>query len=115
MDTAATRPVVTPTLTGSALRLRDEVAAGLVFFFGGDSCAIEPDDIDYDLIVVSARFSGVDRRNRENGLRELWYATGGEGPLDLICVTPRELEQAQRRATLIADVLPHAVDLLVPI
>ena len=49
---------------------------------------------------------------REIGLRDIFYAVGGNAPLDLICLTPQELEQARQRITLISAVLPEAVDLL---
>jgi hypothetical protein len=114
MDPATARRVITPALTRFAMRLQEAMAAEHVFLFGGGSCALEPGDVDYDLIIVSSRFAGIDRRKREIGLRELWYEAGGEDPLDLICVTPEEFERARNRITLVAAVLPEAIDLLSP-
>ena len=46
------------------------------------------------------------------GLRDLFYEVGGNAPLDLICLTPEEFERAKTSATLVAAVLPEAIDLL---
>ena len=40
------------------------------------------------------------------------WDVGGDAPLDLICLTPDEFESAKRRITLVAEVLPEAIDLL---
>lgn len=42
----------------------------------------------------------------------LWKRAGGYGPIDLICLTPDELETARHGITLVAEVLPEAVELL---
>jgi Nucleotidyltransferase domain len=69
-------------------------------------------DSDYDLIIVSPRFADVEPPRRAIGLRQRWYAVGGEGAMDLVCITPDEFELARHRISLIAAVLPEARDLL---
>ncbi|MGH2460086.1 MAG: hypothetical protein ACRDIY_14620, partial [Chloroflexota bacterium] len=66
----------------------------------------------YDLIIVAPSFAGVHRLDRGPGLRDLFYEVGGHAPMDLICLTPEEFEQARHRITLVAEVLPEAIDLL---
>ncbi|MGH2411350.1 MAG: HEPN domain-containing protein [Chloroflexota bacterium] len=72
----------------------------------------DPANSDYDLIIVSPQFSGIEPMRRANGLRQIWYRVGGHGPMDLICLTPREFADAAARISLIAAVLPEAIDLL---
>lgn len=69
-------------------------------------------DSDYDIIIVSTQFADVEIARRATGLRELWYRSGGDGPMDLICLTPEEFALARQRITLVAAVLPEALDLL---
>ena len=45
-------------------------------------------------------------------MRDLFYEVGGHAPMDLICLTPEEFDEASRHITLVAAVLPEAVDLL---
>lgn len=45
-------------------------------------------------------------------MHDLFYDVGGNAPMDLICLTPEEFEQASKRITLVREVLPEAIDLL---
>lgn len=92
--------------------LGDQFGATRVYLFGSRARGQERADSDYDLIVVSPQFAQVSPVNRSLGIRELWRAVGGYGPIDLICLTPDELESARHRITLVAAVLPEAIDLL---
>lgn len=71
-------------------------------------------DVDRDvyLIVVSPSFERASEFERSIGLRDLYYAEGGNAPLDLICLTPDEFDQARQTISLISAVLPEAIDLL---
>ena len=101
-----------PALLRFAERLHDELGAERVLRFGSYARGTAYSDSDYDLIVVSRRFGSVPRHKRPIGLRRLFYEVGGKAPMDLICVTPEEFEQAQQRIGLISSVLPEAIDLL---
>lgn len=108
----ATQPAIEPALTRFAARLRDEFAAERVLLFGSHARSQAQPDSDYDLIIVSPHFVGVEPARRAIGLRQMWYEAGGEGPMDLICLTPDEFVLARGRITLVAAVLPEAIDLL---
>lgn len=108
----ATQSTVAPELTRFAGRLRDRVGAERVLLFGSRARGQARTDSDYDIIVVSAQFADVEIARRATGLRELWYRSGGDGPMDLICRTPEEFALARQRITLVAAVLPEALDLL---
>lgn len=112
MGTDRTGVVVEPSLRRFAHRLRATLGAERVLLFGSRARAEERPDSDYDVIVVASAFVDIEPPRRAIGLRKLWYAAGGEGSMDLICVTPQEFEDARQRITLIAAVLPEAVDLL---
>ena len=108
----ATEPALEPPLTAFAERLREKIGARQVLIFGSRARGQTSRDSDYDLIVVSPRFATIEPLRRAIGLRQLWYEVGGEGPMDLICLTPEEFAAAQRRITLVAAVLPEAIELL---
>jgi predicted nucleotidyltransferase len=101
-----------PALRRFAMRLYDEFGVGRVLLFGSHARDGAAPDSDYDLILVSNHFRGVPRAKRQIGLRRRFYDVGGHAPMDLICLTPEEFEEAARRDTLIAAVLPHSIDLL---
>lgn len=92
--------------------LRDRIGAERVLLFGSRTRGGERADSDYDLIIVSPRFAGVTAVQRATGLRQLWYQVGGDGPMDLICLTPDEFDRARQQITLVAAALPEAIDLL---
>lgn len=83
-----------------------------MLLFGSHARGHARPDSDYDVIIVSPEFAGVRRRDRGLGLRDLFYEVGDHAPLDLICLTPEEFEQARHKITLVAAVLPEAIDLL---
>lgn len=92
--------------------LREEIGAERVLLFGSRARGDEQGDSDYDLIVVSPRFVGVHLLRRAMGLRAIWVLAGGYGPMDLLCLTPDEFEEERHRISLVAAVLPEAIDLL---
>jgi uncharacterized protein len=97
-----------------ASTLRKTVSAEHVLLFGSRAKGTWDGESDYDFIIVSPRFEGQSRRERPVELYRHWYEAGGDAPIDLFCVTPEEFEEARNRITLIAAVLPEAIDLLAP-
>ena len=112
MARSRTRPKIAPVLIRFAEELRDQIGAQRVLLFGSQARGVARPDSDYDLIIVSNTFQGVRRRDRGLGLRDIFYAVGGQAPMDLMCLTPEEFEEARHRITLVAAVLPEAIDLL---
>jgi predicted nucleotidyltransferase len=103
---------IDPAVIRFAQRLSDEKGASHVLLFGSRARAVHDDDSDYDIIIVSEQFEGVDRFKREHGLKSMFYEEGGFAPMDLFCLTPDEFENAQNHITMIAQVVPDAIDLL---
>jgi len=95
-----------------ARRLQDGLGVERVLLFGDHLTGAATEDSEYSLILVGDRFAGQALPDRPIGLHEHFYAVGGNAPLDLICLTPEEFDNAKRRITLVADVLPEAIDLL---
>jgi predicted nucleotidyltransferase len=95
-----------------ASNLQREIGAERVLLFGSRARDQAHADSDYDLIIVSRRFADQSRRERPVALYRRWYEAGGDGPVDFICLTPEEFDDARTRISLIAAVLPEAVDLL---
>lgn len=112
MDRATIHVDIEPALLTFATMLRERVGARRVLLFGSHARGRASPDSDYDLIVVARDFAGIAPASRAVGLRQFWYQAGGEGPLDLICLTPEEFARAHDRITLVATVLPESIDLL---
>lgn len=112
MDSQRDRTVATPALQRFAQRLRSAWQAEHVFLFGSRARGNAAADSDYDIIIVSPQFAGIERRSRQSGIKQVFWDEGGDGPMDLICLTPEEFEQARHRVSLVAAVLPEAIDLL---
>jgi predicted nucleotidyltransferase len=95
-----------------AERLRDELGAESVLLFGSHARGNAAPDSDYDIIVVSKHFGPIPHLKRGIGLRDRFYEVGGNAPMDIICLTPEEFDQARQSITLVAAVLPESIDLL---
>lgn len=114
MDRQSIVSGLTPPLIRFAERLRDELGAERVLLFGSHARGTAYYDSDYDLIIVASHFRSIPALKRQVGLREMFYEAGGHAPMDLICLTPEEFDSARSRVTLVAAVLPEAIDLLAP-
>lgn len=112
MDRTATQPAIEPALIRFAERLHQRIGAQRVLLFGSHARGQAHAQSDYDIIVVSPQFADIEPLCRGMGLRQLWYEAGGDGPMDLICLTPEEFALARERITLVAAVLPEALELL---
>lgn len=112
MGKRRTDVMLDPTLLRFAERLRADIGAERVLLFGSHARGQAYAGSDYDLIIVAPSFAGIDRLQRGMGLRQTFYEVGGFAPMDLICLTPEEFEAARGRITLVAAVMPEAVDLL---
>jgi predicted nucleotidyltransferase len=95
-----------------ALALHDSLEAGRVLLFGSRARGDNQGDSDFDFIIISPRFEGMHLLRRASGIHEIWWYAGGQGAMDLICLTPQEFEEARHRISLVAAVLPEAIDLL---
>lgn len=114
MARSSTQTTIDPALIIFAKRLYDQLGAQRILLFGSHARGSAGAHSDYDVIIVAEYFSGIERRRRAVGLRQLWYQSGGDAPMDLICLTPAEFAQAQTQITMVAEALPEAVDLLPP-
>jgi predicted nucleotidyltransferase len=112
MASTRTRRKLPPILIKFAEGLHDQIGAERVLLFGSNARGLAAPDSDFDLIIVSNRFEGIRAREREIGLRDIFYDLGGHAPMDLICLTPTEFEKARTGINLDAAVLPEAIDLL---
>lgn len=112
MGTAATRGLADNALRRFALRLQQEIGAQRVLLFGSRARGTGRADSDHDIIIVSPAFDTVEAWARGRGLRRLFREEGGSGGIDIICLTPEEFERARQRVSLVAAVLPEAIDLL---
>lgn len=112
MDTAATVNANHRAAQAFARRLRDEFGVAHVYLFGSQATGRARPDSDYDFLIVGQHFEEIPRLQRHFGLHELYWEAGGNASLDLILMTPEEFETARGRITLVAEVLPEAIDLL---
>ena len=112
MDNQSAVNGLDPALRRFAHRLQRDLGAERVLLFGSYARGSAHSESDYELIIVSPRFREMNPLRRSAGLRRLFYSEGGYAPMDLICLTPEEFELSKTRASLVAAVLPEAVDLL---
>jgi len=108
----ATSIRINPSLIRFAELLEERIGASRVLLFGSHATGREGPESDYDLIVVADSFRDVPRFEREFGLRAMYYEIAEPAPMDIFCLTPEEFDNASNRITLLAAVLPEAIDLL---
>src|SRR5947209_7414129 len=87
LDIEATQPLVEPSLVRFVEALSHRYGATRVLLFGSRARCTVRRDSDYDIIVISSAFEHVHPLEREIGMRPLWYASGGAGPMDIVCLT----------------------------
>ena len=112
MARSATSVKLDPAVIRFAQRLSKDIDASDVLLFGSHATGTNTKDSAYDIIVVSRQFEGVDPFERGLDLKFLFYEVGGFAPMHLHCVTPEEFETGKHRITLLAAVIPEAIDLL---
>lgn len=112
MARSATTVTLDPAVYRFAQRLVEEVGATTVLLIGSRARGTNEADSDYDFIIVSEKFVDVDPIYREFGMKALFYEVVGLAPIDLYCVTPEEFEIGKSRISMLAEVLPEAIDLL---
>lgn len=95
-----------------AERLHDELGVERVLLYGAFKRDFASSAREYRIILVSSRFQSIDELDRPLGLHDVFYEAGGDAALNLTCLTPEEFEGARKRITLVAEVLPEAIDLL---
>lgn len=112
MARSATTVKLDPAVVRFAHRLSEDVDATTVLLFGSHATGTNDVDSAYDIIVVSEQFVGVDPFQRGLELKFLFYEVGGFAPMHLFCVTPEEFEKGKTHITMLAAILPEAIDLL---
>lgn len=112
MARSATSVKLDPAVTRFAQRLSKDIGATAVLLFGSHARGTNGPDSAYDFIIVSEQFVGVDPFERGLGLKLLFYEVGEPAPMHLHCLTPEEFEIGKNRISMLAEVLPEAIDLL---
>lgn len=108
---------------GDALRARGDAAAAVAAYRAALAiarrlAAEDPTNAEWrrrgseaeDVLIVGPSFAGVHPMERQFGMRGLWKEAGGDGPLDIYCLTPEEFERAREGITLVREVLPEAIE-----
>ena len=112
MARSATTVKLDPAVVRFAHRLSEDIGASTVLLFGSHARGTNGPDSAYDFIIVSRQFIGVDRFERGLGLKLLFYEVSEPAPMHLHCLTPDEFERGKNGITMLADILPEAIDLL---
>ena len=77
-----------------------------IYLFGSRANGKARADSDYDLIIVSHKFSGVPFADRA---WQVWRRSDAILAADLLCYTPKELEKVRRSSIVVQSALKCAV------
>jgi hypothetical protein len=76
--------------------------------FGSRARGEELRESDYDLLLVSAGFEGLDFSQRAVEVMKFWKLSSG---LEVLCYTPQEFGRKRRQITIVAEVARTGRDL----
>jgi len=61
---------------------------------------------DFDIIIISKKFEGVDKIRRSPGLYLRWNL---DYPVDFLCYTPEEFEKLSKGITIVREAMKNGV------
>ena len=91
-------------------RLRQKYHISELILFGSRAGGRADKESDYDLIVVSADFQGVEFTERIRAIYKLWASDTG---IDILCYTPHEFARKTSQIGLVNDATRTGIKLLV--
>lgn len=91
-------------------RLRHKYHISDLILFGSRARGRADRESDYDLIVVSADFQGVEFTDRIRAMYKLWASDAG---MDILCYTPQEFAVKASQIGLVGDAAKTGIKLLV--
>jgi len=87
-------------------KLSRKIALDAVILFGSRASGTPTRWSDFDLIVVSRTFEGVDTLERSLGFHEIW---GFDDPADFLCYTPEEFERMKGEVSVVREAVHSGV------
>jgi predicted nucleotidyltransferase len=90
-------------------KLRHKYHISELILFGSRAEGRADKESDYDLIVVSADFQGVEFTERIRAMYSLWSSDAG---IDILCYTPQEFARKASQIGLVSDATKTGIKLL---
>jgi hypothetical protein len=87
-------------------RLSKKMPLDMVILFGSRASGKPQKWSDFDVMIVSRKFEGVDTLKRPLGLHEIW---GYDDPADFLCYSPQEFERFKTDISLVRDAVSNGI------
>src|SRR3989344_3227617 len=78
-----------------------------IYLFGSRAKGKTHEFSDYDLIIISKKFTGVASRYRPLGFYKYWDSSA---PFDFLCYTPEEFKKLRKQSTFISEAVKERVE-----
>lgn len=79
-----------------------------ILFFGSRATGNFDKESDFDLIIVSSDFKGLNFIERASKFYDYWDLNY---PVDFICYTPEEFEILKKQISIVADALKFGIEI----
>ena len=63
---------------------------------------------DFDLVIVSKKFSGIDSLKRSLGFYDYWKL---DYPVDFLCYTPEEFNKLKKQITIVKEAVENGIEI----
>ncbi len=94
------------TLKEFTTEIRKVFTDAKIMLFGSRATGTNHKDSDYDLIIVSEKFSKIPYVDRSY---EVWRNTNAIIAADILCYTPSEVNKIAKNSVILKEALKHAV------
>jgi predicted nucleotidyltransferase len=88
--------------------VHEQVGATTVILFGSRARGDWLHESDYDFVVVSPRFEGMNFLERPVELYKFWHQWPG---VELLCYTPEEFERKREQIGIVAEAVREGIEL----
>ena len=89
-------------------RLSKNIPVDKMILFGSRAAGKPHRWSDFDLIIVSKKFRGVDSLKRPIGFYNYWNVNY---PVDFLCYTPEEFEKRKKEPTIVKEAVENGIEI----
>ena len=89
-------------------KVRKDFSDAKIFLFGSRTKDDALEDSDFDVIIISSKFSGENFFDRTTKMYDYW----AKGALDAFCYTPKEFEEKKSQIGFVSEAMKSHTEIM---